>query len=226
MADFVQALAAGPQVEWIVGTVTAITGATITVWYAGADVPDVTPVEQYTPTVGDVVHMLSMESRGMLALGSVPLAAPRPEPAPTGVELIVLPSIIATYGPGIGQWELGTIVQDVGRVGCWFYDQAGFIPVGGMVLASVSIEVTLDSGSGPPEFVEHGATEPVGVLPVLTDTPFGRVPGPTGVPTWLDLPLDWGMDLIQGTAGGIGIASVLFTGNYTSSTGRLRLTPV
>lgn len=224
--DFVEALATGPQVEWIVGTVTAITGATITVNCLGGDVEDVTPVEQYTPAVGDVVHMLSLESTGMLAVGSVPLAAPRPEPGPTGVELIVDPTIIATYGPLTGQWELGSVLQDTDRVGCFFYEPAAFIEVGSMDLASFSIELTLDAGAGPPEFVEHNALESVGVLEILTEIPFGVQLSQVGVPTWLDLPLGWAADLIEGSARGIGIASVLFTGDYSSSSGRLRLTPV
>lgn len=227
MADFVQAIAQPPGLNWIVGTITAVTGYTVTVNCFGGDVEDVAVLDQYTPLVGDVVHMLSMEPVGMLVIGSLnTLATPRPEPPTTGTEAILTPIVNATYGPLPGQWELGTVVQDTDRVGCFFYDPLGFSPVAVADLATVSIELTLDSGTGPPEFVELTNSSAQGLLTVLTEIPFGVQPGPVGTPTWLDLPLDWGTDLITGAAGGIGIASSLFTGVYTSSTGRLRLTPV
>lgn len=226
MADLVQSLATGPQVQWIVATVTKITGATITVDCFGGEVEDVTPINQYIPQVGDVTHILALESHGMLAIGSVPLAAVRPEPAPTGQEVILDPTIMGTVDLLTGQWELGTVVQALDRMGCWFYSQDDLQLSGGIALAGVAIEVTLTSGEGPPEFVEHAATEPVGIPAILTEVPFGVQPGAVGVPTWLDLPLDWGMDLITGVAHGIGVVSSLFTGDYTTSSGRLRLTPV
>jgi hypothetical protein len=224
--DFVQALATGPQVKWLMGTVNSIDGPTITVLVDGGLVPEVTPLDQYIPTVGDVVHMLSQEQNGIIALGSVPLAAPRPEPLPTGTEMIIDPSIIATHGPLPGQWELGTIVQAPQRTGCWFYNRQTLTPAVGMTLASFAIEVTLDSGSGPPEFMQHNTISPEGPVALLPSPSFGVRAGPVGVPTWLNLPLDWGRDLISGAATGVAVISNLFTGNYTSSTGRIRLTPV
>lgn len=224
--DFVEALARPPQIEWIIGTVTQINGPTITVSCFGGEVEEVTPVEQYTPVVGDVVHMLSLDQNGILAIGSVPLAPPREEPGSTGTELIIYPSIIATHGPLVGQWELGTIVQAPERVGCWFYNLGDLNPAAGMSLAEFAIEVTLDSGVGPPEFVQHNTIAPAGPVSLLPSTAFGVKPGTTGVSTWLNLPLDWGRNLIDGVATGIGVVSGLFVGDYTSSTGRIRLTPV
>lgn len=226
MSDLAEVLHPSVPVRWLIGRVYAVTGDTFTMTYNGGQVPSVGYVDQVVPQVGDVVHVLASDDNGMLCIGTnnTPLV-PRVPPVAVGTPLIVNATSSSTYFATTGTWTAG-VVQDDARTGCWFYSAGAFAGMLTSTLAKVEIEVTRTSG-GPPEFVEHTNTAAVGALVLVADmgTRYVTPAPPVGAATWVALPLEWGRNLVTGTAKGIGIGGGQWVGAY-SGTGRIRLTPL
>lgn len=196
-----------PVLAWIIGVVTLIekdaAGKDLktctvavgpndnNVFVRGAGIVGVPRLDQYTPTEGDVVHMLSQEANGMLILGSVgrvALNVPLP-PGSGGTE----PS--PTVLTAVGESASGNVLVQGSQVGdpvFWNFPTLHDVINQARALGTVvgfQIIVTL---------LEDG---PVGAF-VLVDTQVGAiVPGyeephlsvalPYNVPTAVDLPIGW-----------------------------------
>jgi hypothetical protein len=222
--DLATALAPEPGVKWIIGRVTAVTGETLTMTYRGGTVTNVGVMDQYTPKVGDVVHVLSSDVNGMIAIGSnnqagVPVVAPTPRTAVT-----VASTSTATYTFSTNTWQAGSLVESPDQIGCWFYPFMTLTPsLGIQPLASLSIQVTAQ-GAAPLEFVLHTSAGPTGVPAVIASY---RVAAPLlPMPTDMRLPLGWATLLLSGQALGVGIGGGDYTAIFTGSSGLLTFTPL
>jgi hypothetical protein len=227
MADLLEQLALlqGPRLTWIQGIVTVATGPNaVSFSYAGGTIVKAAVLDQYIPVVGDSIHALSFEGQGVLVLGSTNLPGGTLPSVLEQVPIIVNAISTATYGPLPGIWTPGVLQQARDQVACWFYSSTAWSALVGRSLQLVEIEVTRTSG-GPPLFVQHLNSTAVGVLSVVSGAPWAPTSPPAGVPTWIKLPIGWGMNLVSGTTKGIGIVSNGQSGVY-SGTGRVRLTPL
>lgn len=226
MADLAALLVQKEPLEWVIGTVTVITGDTFTMLWRGGTVYNVGHVSGYTPVVNDIVHCLSWGQNGMLAFGKTASTILLPA-LPTPTVTTVNSNGTATWGPGDTAWEASVLKQEPNKLGCFFYTQSDFDPIKNAELSKVEIQVTRTSG-GPPEFRLHGNLSGTGPLILGSATIFTAPTPAAGVPTWIPLPIGWGQRLILSTdldAFGIGIGLGEYSGVYTS-TGNLRITTI
>jgi hypothetical protein len=222
--DLAAALAPEPGVKWIIGRVTAITGETLTMAYRGGLVTNVGVMDQYTPKVGDVVHVLSSDANGMIALGSNNQATTPPVTPTPRAPVTVASTSVATYVLSTASWLAGTLAESPDQIGCWFYPGMATTPgIGIQPLASLSIKITAQSAT-PLEFVLHGSAGPTGI-PVTTGSYRVAAP-PMLTPTDMRLPLEWAPLLISGQALGVGIGGGDYTAIFTGSSGLLTFTPL
>jgi hypothetical protein len=222
--DLAAALVVDPGVKWIIGRVTAITGETLTMVYRGGLVTNVGVMDQYTPKVGDVVHVLSSDTNGMIALGSNnQTTTPPVTPAPRA-PVTVASTSVATYTLSTGTWQTGSLIESPDQVGCWFYPGMATTPGAGIQpLASLSIRVTAQTAT-PLEFVLHASADPTGVL--VTTGSYRIAAPPLLTPTDVRLPLEWAPLLIRGQALGVGVGGGDYTAIFTGSSGLLTFTPL
>lgn len=207
----------GPRLNWITGTVSAVTGGYVTISYLGGLIERCGYLDQYTPVVGDFVHGLSLEGQGVLILGSTNNGAPGGLPDPVQqTPVIITPASFSTLANG--QWQPG-LTQAPGNYAAFFY---GTIPVIAN-LQSVEIELTGING-GPPEFVKHNTLNSAGAG-IIDIVPGNSWKPATPVLAWWSLPIGWGKDLMNGIIKGFAISSSGQTGTYTG-TGRVRFTPL
>lgn len=206
----------GPRLNWITGTVSAVSGGYASMSYAGGTITKCGYLDQYTPVVGDFVHALSLEGQGVLILGSTNTGSPGGPPAPIPqTPVIITPSGSATRVGG--QWVAG-LTQGPDSYPCWFY---GTMPV---IANLQSVEIEIFGSGGPPEFLAHKTVAATPGVPLVL------VPGSPWIPTittgWIPLPLGWGRDLLSGAIEGFAISSSNGQiGTYTG-TGRVRFTPL
>jgi hypothetical protein len=123
--DLAQALASEPPLKWVIGRVTAITGSTFSMSYRGGTVTGVAAVGTYVPKVGDVVHLLSSDQNGMIAIGANNQAATVPVTPPPPVPITVAPLSAAVYQVATATWT----------------DQTGPVPRSGQLVAVVGVTV-------------------------------------------------------------------------------------
>lgn len=216
-----------PKVTWVQGVVSSIGTGVVTLSYADGTIQNAAYLKQYTPVVGDLVHVLSFEPMGMLVLGSTE-GAVSPPPAPTPVAPTTFNSSgNATYSFLLSTWASSSLLQSADQVACFFYSPAAFTAVSGLTFQQAEIEITRTSG-GPPEFVPHLNLSTATALSLPADLTFWRpdVSLPVGVPSWVPLPLGWAQGLVAGTIKGIGIWTDLEASGVYSGTGRVRLTPL
>lgn len=222
--DLARALAPPPAVGWIIGRVTAVTGDTLTMTYKGGTVTDVGVLDHYIPAIGDVVHVLTSDLNGMVAIGSNNQTTPPVTPTPPPPPITLASTSTATYRISTNTWTVGTVDESPDQVGCWFYPAFDTgVGVGALPLASVTIRLTV-STTAPLEFVLHGNATPAGPIVILGSY---RVAAPNaGAATEVPLPLDWGSMLIRGQAMGIGVGGGDYTASLTGSAGQLTFTPL
>jgi hypothetical protein len=216
----------GPPLEWFIGRVSSVEGATLTMTYRGGQVTGVAYVDQVTPVGGDEVHGLKWDTNGFIVLGTnnkpnAVIKAPE-----LGDQVVFTAFSNATAGP-LG-WEPGVLHQAPTLRAAWFYQAPDVLTVtgdrsllAGHPVAAVEIEVVRVSG-GPPEFFAHNNGGPVGA-PVIVGDRFVNGQPPVGVPTWVRLPVTWGELFVTGAVQGFGIGGGFYTGEW-SGTGRLRVT--
>ncbi len=236
MSRLADVIPSDPPLRWIVGTVKKIlSDGSVTLAYNANDpsadetdttgeIPGVACLDQYTPVVGDVVHALSFEDRGVLILGSGNSHGLVSPPLTTPAEVIVSSIGGATWVEATQSWEPGVVRQEPGVIGCWFFDPAAFVPLQTTELEAFALEITRTSGDRA-QLLQH--------INFDTTTPLAIVEGPryqnqrpeVGVPTWIDMPIGWGVDLIVGIIKGIGVTSDDTVSTY-STTARVRLQPL
>lgn len=215
-----------PKIRWIMGTIDTVTGDTVTLFAEGGYIPNVGCLDQYVPVAGDSVHALSFEGNGVLVIGSNNKPGTEPSsPVTPGAALTVTPSSSSVYDATAGVWAAGTGAGPT-LTKVWFYTGGAFSTMAGRPIGAVEIEITRTSG-GPPEMVALTNTSAAGVPTPITYTAsrYGIGSSPVGVPTWLPLPLEWGMGLADGTIKSIGVGGALYAGVY-AGTGRVRITPL
>lgn len=205
---------------WIIGRVSAITGDTLTMTYKGGTVTDVGILDQYVPTVGDVVHVLTSDSNGMIAIGSnnqptTVLTPPVPLPPAT-----VVASSTATYRLSSNTWTPSVVIESPDQIGCWFYPTLTIGP-GILPLASLTIEVMVPDTT-PLEFVLYA--NPDTSVPAAVVASYRIVAPTVGVAADVALPLGWGLMLINGEARGVGVGGGAYTSDLTGSSGLLTFT--
>lgn len=228
--DLADLFVGAPPVRWFVADVAAVDelAGTVTLNYLGGLVPGVGFLDHVVPEQGGVVHGLIWDNTGMLVIGTnkkSPVLHPVPpqQLAPVVIEA----QSWGTYRTG--GWE-PNLTQAPESYACWFYlaadlgsvdvDLAGLL---GRRLSGFEVEVTRTAG-GPPEFFAH-QTNGIGDTLRVMDR---RVPAnqtPTGVPTWVPLPVGWGEEFVLGNILGVGIGGGYYSGTY-GGTGRLRFTPM
>ena len=190
------------NMHWSIGVVTAYDPATklCTValgpddnqmFVSGAGVPGVAKLDQYTPTLGDMVHMLVYEPNGMVILGSagrIALNKPLP-PAAGGTE----PDPLILTAPGISPNE-NEVVQgaQVGDAQSWYFptlfDLIAQAESLGLVVG-FRISVTMLTGGPKAGFVLVNLN---GDVPVTGSSDgFFSVDLALGVPETIDIPLGW-----------------------------------
>jgi hypothetical protein len=223
--DLAQALVTEAPVKWLIGRVAAVTGSTVTVTYRGGSVADVGVLDQYIPTVGDVVHILASDLNGMLAIGSNNQSGIPPVVPTAGPPVAVTATSVATYRTDLDAWSAGVLREGPTEVGCWFYPSVALAAaVASLPMAGLTIRVTAPDAT-PLEFVLHDMTSGAGAL-VLIPGASWRVAVPVGVTTDVRLPLEWASLLALGVASGVGIGGGDYTGTFTGSSGLLTFTPL
>jgi hypothetical protein len=222
MADLLAELSR-PRLTWISATVSAVdVNGLVTLDYKGGTIFKASHLSSYVPVPGDRVEALSYEPMGVLVLGKNAAPASPPPSFLPQTPVIVSPSTVATYGPGLTDWAPGTLEQGPGKVACLFYP-AAFSSLAGKFLQTVEVELIVNSG-GPPDFIGHQNDTPAGAL-VTTGLPFRSTTYAPGTSVWFPLSIGIGQALVSGAIRGIGIVSNGQTGSYSGS-GRVRLTPL
>lgn len=223
MPDLVAALVTEVPVRWHIGRVAAINAdSTISVTHKGGVMENVGVLDQYTPVVGDVVHMLGSNLNGVLAIGSNNQVGSAPVTPPVTPPTTVASSGTGTYRSDLGDWTAG-LTQSPIRVGCWFYPDPITLSFGS--IAQLTIRVTAQDDM-PLEFVLHGMTAAAGPLVLITGASYQVAPPPVGVPTDVPLPLEWAALLAAGPANGVGVGGGNYSTVLTGSSGLLTFTPL
>lgn len=223
MADLARALADEPGVKWLIGRVKEITGDTFTMTYRGGDVTDVGTLDGYVPVVGDIVHVLSSNLNGMIALGSNNQAVVPPPTSLPSAPVTVAASAVATFVISTGEWMSDILAESPDQIGAWFYSTLGTASVP-TPLARFSINITTQSDD-PLEFVLHQSVTTVGPL-VVASAPYRAAASPIGLPTDIPLPLEWASTLLSRNAAGVGAGGGGYTAVLTGSSGLLTFTPL
>lgn len=224
--DLAQALAPEPSLRWLIGRVAAVTGNTLTMTYRGGTVENVGVLDQYLPVVGDVVHVLASDMNGMLAIGCNNQPTVLPVPSTPAAPVTVASTAIGTYRISTGAWSPGEITESPDQVGIWIYP--AFTSVSGFVVlpvATLTIRVTATSDQ-PLEFILHQMVTAGGSLLLVAGSSYRVTPPPVGVPTDVQLPLEWASMLILHGALGIGVGGGDYTATLTGSSGLLTFTPL
>jgi hypothetical protein len=224
MADLAKVIADEPAVKWIIGRVKTVTGDTFTMTYNGGDVTNVGTLDHYIPVVGDVVHVLSSDMNGMVAVGSNNQTTTPPTVPTPRAPVTVASTAVATYSVPLATWLPGALNGAPDQIGCWFYPGMATTPgVGIQPVAALSIQITAQDAT-PLEFVLHNLAGPTGA-PVITGS--YRVAAPAVLtPTAVRLPLEWATLLISGQALGVGIGGGDYTAILIGSSGLLTFTPL
>jgi hypothetical protein len=201
------------EVHWKVGIVKSIEGPnSITVQFVGADAGAGTPncnyVDGFAPTVGDIVHAITAETRGILIIGSTgqgtPVMAARvmdePAPGPDATSDPVKSGTFITHQNQPNEFTNNWVGQGKGQLGVWaFTGLATAIQnarTGGLI-ARIEIELTLLS-EGPRAalvLIKNNSGEPWMVETVRWSDSLE-----VGVPTLVALPIGWLDDLGYGLA--------------------------
>jgi hypothetical protein len=211
--------------QWLQGTVNDINGDLLTIGYGDGEIQDVAKLDSYTPVIGDRVHMISQNLVGILVLGTSASLNPPPSFDTPEDPVIVNSLQVATYGPTAEAWAVGVLEQEPGRTIAWFYDPVEFEPLALWDLASVELEITKLTG-GPTELVLLEDVVPAGNITRAVEQSFPvTMQIPLAVPTWVPVPIEWGIMLANAQAYSIGLTSELFLATY-SGTGRLRFTQI
>lgn len=189
------------------GAITAVSTGALTVRVNGDVFTRVTYLKGgWNPQVGEEVFLLNQAGFGVVCLGSPVAAAANPVTAVSTTTLD--PSTLANWQISTtypaGHWVTGTadLSQTPDKVSSavWFYDAVALAAVT-FPLASVQLELLLESG-GPVELMLHTSAAPSGGFTPIEDTVWIVSPV-VGTVTSVALPLDWGRQLIAGTARGI-----------------------
>lgn len=224
MTEFADLFAQPAAVEWIIGKVDRITGTTFTMQYKGGLVEGVGSLDQYTPKVGDIVHCLSLEGQGVLALGSNNQKT-TPDPPEETITAVVLPLSSMGWLALDHIWVMDPpLVQTPDQAIVWEYPPDGLDDQKWTDLGTLEIELTglageqaelhLHNNTGTGEDFSEQQTWTTDPLPV------------NNTPTWMALPLGWGAELTQGRSRGIALGlTTEGTTNFTG-TGRLRFTSI
>jgi hypothetical protein len=210
------------------GKITAVATGALTVLVDGDVFTNVPYLKgSWVPAVNDICFMLNQATFGTLVIGSpVAPAVPAPPPAPS--TLVVAPSIldnweITTSYPA-GHWRsdgtLGlTQSQDFMSTGAWFYAAGAWSSFSTKKLASVAMALQVDSGTV--QLALHKNVDRS--LPLNTYGDPLTFSVALGVPTTVNLPLQWGKDLVSGVAKGIVARSSIFDAHLTGN-GTITLT--
>lgn len=226
MADLARALADEPAVKWLIGRVKEVTGATFTMSYRGGDVPDVGTLDSYVPVVGDVVHVLSSNTNGMIAIGSNNQTTTPPPDSLPGAPVTVAASGVATYLISSTGWTADLLAEGPDQIGCWFYPSFAAASVPGVLPVSrLTINVTAQDAT-PLEFVLHASTDTSGPLVPVPGSSYRAAAPIPGVATDIPLPLEWASMLVLGQAKGVGVGGGGYTAVLTGSSGLLTFTPL
>lgn len=226
MPDLAKVIADEPGVKWIIGRVKAVTGDTFTMTYRGGDVVGVGTLDHYVPAVGDVVHVLSSDMNGMVAIGSNNQAAGVTPPTSPSPPVTVTASSTGTHRLSTAAWTPGVIRESPDEVGCWIYPSFGALPVGvPLPVARLTIRVTAVD-STPMEFVLHSMPATTGALALVPGASYRTVVLPIGIPVDVPLPLDWASQLLTGPALGVGIGNGDYTMSLVDTGGLLTFTPL
>jgi hypothetical protein len=193
-----------PTIRWFMARVSAIheTGHAVTLDYRGALIQHVGHLTSYTPTVGDVVHVITDQHNGMLVLGAEMLPVKPVLPTPP-VPLSAVSTGQASYLENAG-WTTGSVRQGDGWSGAWFYPPTAFTSLTVADPAALEVQLTAPAGTRPLSFVLHSNRDTTGT--------FARVGEPFLVQPaeglqWIQLPLSWVRDLIGGVAAGLGLST-------------------
>lgn len=206
------------------GVVDSVVGTKyVHIHHAGGVLRNAGKLDADTYAAGDLVWFLLDNEAGALVLGKQAAGVHGEVPPGVGSPLIVDDNAYATYDTVTGIWTASTLVQSPTQYACWFYTTSAFAALEGAQLASFELEVTR-TGGGPPEIGPHLNGSASGVL-VTTGETWVRDQLAQFAPTWLPLPIDWGMRLVSGAIKGLAVGGQTYSGMY-SGTGRVRLTPV
>jgi len=210
------------------GTVSAVATGALTIAVDGATFTKVPYLKgSWAPAVNDVAYLLLQPGFGALALGSPVAPAPDPTPTPPTTKIITPTTlgnwVVDTANPA-GHWVvdgLGDLVQTKAYAssGAWFYSAADFTSWGSAGIAQVQMAIEVDSGTV--QLALHQNPTPTGTLETYSGPLTISVP--TGTPTTVNLPLQWGKDLVSGEAAGIVATSQSFSAALTGG-GTITLT--
>lgn len=194
----------------------------VTVTYLGGLVAHVGYLASYTPTVGDIVVMLIQDGFGMIVIGRQDVGTQAALPTPAAVSTVA-PTAANTYNTDTATWTGEQIAQSPVKSGAWFYSAAAFTALAGLSLAQFEIQVTPAAGSEALRFVLHTVVSTADPFQTASSSELLKVV-PTGVASWVSLPVSWVSALISGSAKGIGLQSGLYSA--VVSGGTLRFTPL
>lgn len=231
MSGIIDSLVKSPSLQLRKAVIRTVDGDSVSLLVGGGVVYNVAYLDQYTPVEGAVVYCLSLENVGMLILGSSSVGDAFP-PVSTPAPTVVTAASVATYNSATEGWTAGVAQQGPGLTACWFFPVGAFLAfvnvtplseANAPIFQSFEIELTRTSG-GPARFYEHHNSTATG-SPVLLDAPpFIPAQIPTGLATWIKLPIGWAADLANGIVLGIAISSP-DPGVY-SPTARIRFQPL
>lgn len=236
MANLADVIYHEPHLRWITGTVRQISGnGAVTMSYSSADdvsqetddsgdVYNVACLDQYTPVVNDIVHALVFENRGVLILGSGNNRGFSPPAMVTPAPITVTSTGGATWVEASQTWEPGVVRQQAGVVGCWFFDPVVLEAIQSTELEGVQLEITRIDG-GRAQVLRHLNSDTNDPLVVVDGPRYQKQVPVTGVPTLIDMPIGWGVELMDGTIKGIGVTSNDTVSTY-STTARVQFQPL
>jgi len=222
--DLARALAAAPQVKWLIGRVTSLSGTTFTMTYRGGIVEGVAALDHYNPQVGDVVHVLASDLNGMIAIGSNNQPAVLPTPPVPGAPFTRAATTTATYQISTGTWVTGMLQASPDHLALWLYPTFSGGPSATAPMAQFTIRITALSDI-PLEFILHASTTTGGVPEILA-TSYRIAAPPIGIVTDVPLPLEWATEILRGRAQGIGVGAGDYSLTLTGSSGLLTFTPL
>lgn len=227
-----------PHLRWITGLVKQVASdGAVTMSYnstegavgdledgTSGDIHNVACLDQYTPVVGDIVHALVFENRGVLILGSGNSRGFSPPLMNTPAPVVVTSTGGATWVEDTQEWEPGVVRQQDGVVGCWFFDPASMTGLQTTELEWFQLEITRLDGDRA-QLLRHVNLNTSGPLVAVEGPRYQKQVPVTGVPTWIDMPIGWGIELIDGTVKGIGVTSDDTVSTY-STTARVQFQPL
>lgn len=222
--DLARALASDPPVRWLIGRVTSLSGETFTMTYRGGIVEGVAALDSYDPKVGDVVHVLSSDQNGMIAIGSNNQPAVTPTPPVPGAVFTRAATQTATYQISSGTWVTGMLQATPDHLALWIYPTFSGGPSSIAPMATFTIRITALSDI-PLEFILH-ASSSTGGVPEILATSYRVAAPPIGIVTDVPLPLEWATEILRGRAQGIGVGAGDYSLVLTGSSGLLTFTPL